>query len=352
MSSGHLTRETLEQLARRELNPRELIDALRHVDGCAECTARAAQLARADADALHAIATSAVPDHLDFDTQLLPFVEHRLGRADLEIVSSHLEDCPMCRAEADDLRALHERTTHPPRARWGTLAAAAAAAMVVLLAIVTVQERPSSQRPAPRRVAAPPAPAGSEAKTYAKPEWERLVTTAVAMHALPFPRDLADLAPPRDELRGASGESPQGPLSPAGVVVRETRPRFSWPARGNATYVVSIFTVDEEVAHSGTLRAAHWSPSRDLQRGLTYVWQVQVTSAQTTDTIPAPPAPPAMFRIAGAAGEQDLRDATAAHPDDHFLHAVLLARAGLRDDAARALALARSSGDDRAAAIP
>ena len=41
MSEGHLTRDTLERLARNELTARELSEARRHVDGCEECAALA-----------------------------------------------------------------------------------------------------------------------------------------------------------------------------------------------------------------------------------------------------------------------------------------------------------------------
>jgi hypothetical protein len=39
MSEGHLTRDTLERLARRELTPRELAEARRHIESCPDCAA-------------------------------------------------------------------------------------------------------------------------------------------------------------------------------------------------------------------------------------------------------------------------------------------------------------------------
>ncbi len=39
MSDGHLTRETVERLARGELSPREQTEVRQHLEECAECTA-------------------------------------------------------------------------------------------------------------------------------------------------------------------------------------------------------------------------------------------------------------------------------------------------------------------------
>ena len=64
-----------------------------------------------------------------------------------------------------------------------------------------------------------------------------------------------------------------------------------------------------------------------------------------------PHAPPAMFRITTAADERAIDEALAQWPHEHLLHAVLFARAGLRDDAAAALERARAAGDARAAKI-
>ncbi len=41
MSEGHLTRETLQRLARRELSPPELAEARQHIADCPDCAALA-----------------------------------------------------------------------------------------------------------------------------------------------------------------------------------------------------------------------------------------------------------------------------------------------------------------------
>ena len=352
MSNGHLTRETVERLVRRELSPGELIDALRHVDSCPECAALTTQLAGAS---VRSVLSTEALDHLDYDTQLVPFVEQSLDAADLEIVESHLEDCAMCRAEAEDLRELNDTMSRKQQhAHWGWLAAAAAIAIFALLSFLAIRDRnvppeTPSVTTAIGRPQLPPVKTPPRAEPrYANADWERLVATAVSLRALTFPANLDELAPPSDELRGASATS-AGAMHPAGIVVRELRPLFTWPSRENATYVVSVFAGDEEIARSKPLREARWTPLRDLRRAVTYIWQVQINTGESESTIPAPPTPAAMFRIASAADDAAIRLAAAQYPNDHLLQAVLLAHAGLRNDATQALARAKAAGDDRAA---
>lgn len=346
----HLTAEMRQRLASDELRGRELIEALRHVGTCAPCAAGGEALQELEAEALRTFDGPVAPDeHLDFDRQLVPYVEGRLDAADLEIVESHMDDCAMCRAEADDLAAAIERGTRRP---WVLpLGIAAMLGALAFLGTLLVRE----QAPAPP--AAPPAVATVEPPRPTTPpvrrpraEWLRLVDTAVAARALAFPSDLADLAPPAEDLRGSSGPADSG-LAPAGIVVRDLRPRLTWPARSGASYVVTIFAHDEEQARSEVLRTAQWTPARPLERGVTYVWVVEIREGDATSRIPVPPAPPAMFRTTTEGDERAIGDALAGWPDDHLLHAVLFARAGLRDEAGEALRKARAAGDPRAAGI-
>lgn len=345
----HLTAEVRERLANDELRGPELIDALRHAGACARCSPDGEERQELEGEALRALGgPPALDEHLDFDTQLVPYVEGRLGGADLEIVESHLDDCAMCRAEADDLAG---EIARGPRRPWVVpLGIAATLGALAFTGTLLLRER----TPAPP--ATPPAAATVEPVRPSPPvrrphaEWLRLVDRAVAARALPFPSDLADLAPPPDDLRGAGGPAHSG-LAPAGVVIRDLRPRLTWPARRGASYVATIFAHDEEQMRSGVLRAAQWTPSRPLQRGVTYVWEVEIREDGATSRIPVPPAPPAMFRITSEDDERAIEEALAGWPDDHFLHAVLFARAGLRADAEDALRKARAAGDPRAAGI-
>jgi hypothetical protein len=167
------------------------------------------------------------------------------------------------------------------------------------------------------------------------PEWQRLIAAAGSSGRLPFPASLAALSASPDTMRGPSGSIER--ISPAGFVVDEVRPTFTWPARETGTYTVYIFQDDREVMRSAPLRTATWKPDRDLPRGSTLAWQVEVTGTDSFETIPSPPAPPAMFRIVSEANHADILRARSLHPEDHLLLSVLQARGGLRTEALASL---------------
>jgi len=353
---SHMSREMLRRLFRRELAPHEIAEVLRHLGECEECARLSAAGVEPQLDALLAAARGEEgpwhPDHTD----IAAYVDGAAGPAGREIVASHLEDCPLCREDVADLAQL--RRPHPPRRVWRAVMATAAAVTVILILVQRGDDRrePVQQPPDRPAVTAPPpvpstaapvTPASSTATPqpppgYANAEWERLVRTALATGRLPFAHGIG-AAP--DVLRGTSaGTAPD--LAPSGVVLDEERPRFSWPARDGATYVVSIFSGDRRVAQSEPLTETQWTPDRPLARGRTYVWQVQAMRAvdgrNLREIIPAPPAPPATFHLVSTRDHDELAEARRLHPEDHLLHAVLAARAGLREDAIRALSRAHT----------
>lgn len=286
----HLTEETRGKLARRELPPAELMAALRHLGTCADCATLASPNLEADVDAVKAA----------------------LG-------------------EKDERR----------RWFWPVAIAASIAIVLALLALRTFY-----------RQALPTAPVTTSASDPApsNPEWTRLIQTALTTGRLPFPADLDSLRRGPDVFRGTTGEAPEI-VRPAGIVTDETRPRFSWPAQAGAAYVVSVFEGDREIARSEPLRVNGWTPERDLPRGRTYVWQVRAQSQTSDRIIPGPPSPPARFRIVSEEDHRDLHAAMTQHPGDRILHAVLLARSGLHDEALAAVRDARAAGDPRVAKL-
>jgi anti-sigma factor RsiW len=296
---------------------------------------------------LHPIVESltSAPDagHLDAATQLIPYVDGQVDAADREIIESHLDDCAMCRAEVDDLRTMLARR---PRATpwWIAFAAAAAVATTLFLAWPR-PEPPIAVSPPPlvvRPAVVAPEPMAPAPPRYGKPEWQRLVDDAKRTGRLRFPAYLTDLAPPPDVLRGVRG-SRDDELTPAGRVVDDARPELSWRARRGATYVVSVFDGETEVARSESLTSARWTVTRTLRRGRTYLWQVRVSVDGKEETIPALPAPPALFRITSNEEHRAIADARTQFPNDHLLHAVLYAKSGMREEAERALDRAQHS---------
>lgn len=306
MNGTHLSDETHRKLENGELHGPELIEALRHVGSCELCAPRGEALAQWEEEALEAL----LAEPLEFESPA-------------------------------------------PRPRWTTYAMAAMLAAIVLLVTFLALRRrtpPATPPPAPPVVSTQEPPAPQRITPRPHDEWLHLVDAAVVAGKLPFPSTLAELAPSRDDLRGTQDPGDDH-LQPSGVVIREQRPRLTWRTESGATYVVSIFADDAEQARSEELRVAEWRPTRALARGVTYVWQVEIRKDGATKRVPTPPAPPAMFRITTSGDERAIDEALQQWPDEHLLHAVLFARAGLRDDAIAALKRARANGDARAAKI-
>lgn len=351
MTENHVTALMLQRLQRRELDSTELLNVVRHLGDCPEC----ARLAEAWVPLRSTLDEE--PDneaeHLDPETQLFPWVDGTIDSAGREIVETHLEDCPICRDETEDLRRLRgsfpqSRPAPQPRfaRRWWTVAAAAALALVAGTVVVSRRPPLPDAPPAPRAV--PRAPLSI---LYANGEWNALVAEAVRTGRLPMAGGLDELRPGADPLRG--GESADAArLSPAGIVVATARPRFRWAAaNGHATYVVTVFDGSSEVTTSEALTTAEWTPPSDLPSDRTLAWQVDATSGAKHFIMPAPPAPPALFRIASAADRAQIDAALSQYPNDDLLHAVLYARAGLAAEAGAALQRSAAAGDHRSANI-
>jgi len=352
MSEGaHLSREMLRRLARRELAPREIAELLRHVGECEECARASASGDEVgqQLDALQAPLDGDEgpwhPDHAD----LAAYADGTAGPAEREIVASHVEDCALCREDLQDLQALR-RARPRRRGTWRAVFAVAAALAAVMLVLQRSDDRGG---PAPPPVNPPvvttqpdatpgsglPEPPTPPPPRYANAEWERLVRDAVESERLPFAGGLENSP---DILRGPdAGTAPE--LAPSGIVIDDVRPRFSWPAREGATYVVAIYSGDRLVAQSEALTERRWTPATALARGRTYAWQVKATSGGESEIIPAPPAPPARFHVVSRRDHDELAEARRLHPDDHLLHAVLAARAGLREEALQALSRAHTN---------
>ena len=275
--------------------------------------------------------------HLDFDSEIVPYTRGSIDAAGREVVESHIEDCAQCREEIADL----QRIVHPPRRPVRRVLAVAAMIVIALTILLLVQRDDSPRDVTPETRTAPVVRSVSG---YENPEWKRLVDTAVAQDRLPFPADLEALRPKTDTLRGAASAGEEA-MQPQGTAVDTTRPRFRWPSAGGASYEVFVFRGEEQVAQSPRLDVAEWIPDRDLGRGMTYVWQVEVSRGGSTTLLPGPPARAAAFRIVDARQHEELERARMQHPDDHLLLAVLSARAGLVPESIVHLEALASSGD-------
>jgi hypothetical protein len=296
MTSDHVGEAMLDGMARRELAPDELLFVARHLQSCPACAARARERAAPDLSALRR-----------------------------ELVSPE--------------------SAAPRRGAWILAAAAAVAALAVGLFVIRDATNVAAVPQRPRTTSAPRRELPRAAIPDAVPaadEWQRMVAEATASGALPFPADLAELRGTPDIVRGESGVSQY--VAPAGVVVEDPRPLFTWSGSAARTYTVFVFDGQREIARSRELREARWRPESELPHGRVLAWQVEVSDGDDVETIPRPPSPMAMFRIVSERDRRDLDRARTLHPHNDLLAAVLYARAGLREQALAALRRVPRSG--------
>ena len=301
--SEHVSVEDLQRLAAHQLDPSRIKGALAHIASCAECQRAFKHVPL--------FLTSEGDEHLTPD-ELLDLASGRVSGADLEVMETHLDDCAECRELLPGragLPVLHRR--------W--LYAAAAVLAIALAGIALRFPRESVTAPVKRVVKVDSRPA----------EWQRLVDEAERTGTLPLPEALEELKPVPRSLRGDENMVAVK-LAPQGVIVRSTRPQLQWPAFDGATYRVSLQRWGtSDVIESPLLRQPEWQVGRDLVRGSTYEWQVEVNRAGNSIVVPAPPAPRALFRIIEESAERELAAAEKSRPDDHELLAIMNARAGL-----------------------
>ena len=263
-------------------------------------------------------------EHLDYDTQLLPYAEGRLRSAD---VDAHLAECAVCRREVDELREFISSDARPrSRAVAFALAAAAVIAIVATLVFIAIRNRSEPAMPsAPQRVEVPaPEPAIVTLNdTHG-------VVRAPANPDLPFPAALATLAASPGELRGLTGTSTLDVTSPVSIAVVSATPRFTWRGPQGAKFDVAIFDESLETVAEHDTNAMEWTPANALPRGRTYAWQVSTTINGKRVIAPAPPLPTARFRVV------DPETANAIGAANGHLAAGLLAyEAGALEDAKR-----------------
>ncbi len=128
-------------------------------------------------------------------------------------------------------------------------------------------------------------------------------------------------------------------LLPIATVVRSDRPSFAWRAHPQArAYVVSIY--DDELnprASSAELGGTTWTCPVALPRGRVFVWQVAALTPSGRVIAPRPPLPDARFTVLGAGEAAALEASLRAAPGSHLAAGVLLAEAGVLDEAEREL---------------
>jgi hypothetical protein len=312
-------------------------------------------------------------EHVSFE-MLEAYVDRRLGPADRETVVSHLDGCPQCAQDLDDLAALRDALTPAvpaarprPRSRgWRVVAVVGSAAALVTIGFwmgggrpaPTAERQASIHAPAPAaasasRVAEEPSPGALQRAADPLTDVERRTVAAVmAGGRLDVPAAIRDLGGRMGTLLG-DRDSEIGPvaMAPVATAVSTSRPTFRWTVvPGAVAYSVAVY--DErfvEVARSPRVTDTSWTPATELPRGIRCSWQVTAHRAAGDLTGPSPPQPEARFMVLEAAAAAAAADRRLRLAGDPLALGILLANAGLVADAAEQLRKAVRSADQRSA---
>ncbi len=347
----HLTDEQLSRYADRSLDPAALLAADDHLSACEVCRDRL--LGARQAARIRDLRAN-LSGHLDYD-QLAAFAEDTAPAT----VAAHLADCEMCRAEAEDLRRFRlEITTPQPtvipmpaRRRLWRLPLAAA---VVLGCSITYWVTHHSPVKAPAIASVPAAAPHAPAEPSLSADEKQVLQLALDGRRLPSSPSLGRLESGHGALLGGASDSNGFAVrEPAGTVVLDDRPQFSWNAAPGATaYVVSIFDREfRKVAESPAITSTTWRSEQPLARSSVYNWQVTAHTAEGNLRAPVPPAPEARFQIAPLETAEEIARARRDHAANHVLIAALCARAGALDDASRELDLLAASDPELASTL-
>jgi hypothetical protein len=166
-----------------------------------------------------------------------------------------------------------------------------------------------------------------------------LLADALKSKSLPLAALPSDLVVPPGTWSASAASDDFGPISPMFAILYTDRPEFRWrPLEGAVTYEVHLFDAEfHEVDSSGTTREKHWTPVAPLSRGALYQWQIVANRKEGPVRVPASPAADAKFRILDVATFARVEAARAEPAPSHLLAAILLAKAGIKDEVQKEL---------------
>lgn len=394
----HLTEQMMENYRTRRMPVTELPAASDHLAGCAECRQRLGQSQAVDTLVNYFqtnFAVDAAEDvHLSYE-QITDYLDGKLAVAERQAVDAHLQSCPLCLDEMQELRAFdtqmaaYPEKVYAPSApaplsqrvlawagfeRFQNLTRAIAAifswrivgalAVILLAVAVTLLWRAGREREESPNIAqgpnpTMPSPVVSPAPvtdTVPSPPIDQPIETnpllagvtspppaveaALNSGRVRIPAAVKDLIGERGRLMGGSGgKETFKPLAPVGMVIRENQPTLSWmPLEGATGYRVYVFTPEyDEVDRSDLITDTKWTLGKSLDRGKTYIWQIKADKDGQVVTAPTRPDPEARFRVLEQTKLNELARAEKSYSGNHLALGVLYAEAGLIADAEREL---------------
>jgi hypothetical protein len=230
-----------------------------------------------------------------------------------------------------------------PKNTWKYLVVTAASIAAMLIVAILVRK---PEQPNPTEVAS--VPSASPRAAGLSNEEQALVAAASATGRVDVPATVRALAGSVGQLLGSSRSSAaMQPMTPSGTLVANGTPQLSWkPVAGAVSYRVAVFDENfRELTSSGSITSTSWTPSRPLPVNATIAWQVTAHLSNGSDVLaPAPPQPEARFSVVDAQAAAKIAEWRSRLADQPIALGILLANAGLIDDAAREF--------DRAAAQP
>jgi len=290
--------------------------------------------------------------------EVAAYSEGALRSPERELFEMRLADDPLLRDEVRDLvelrTALQARSLR--RSRWVWSAALAASLLLVALWRARPAGEPdggvASDRPRPDTpVVAVVMDAGhriglgEDGHLAGVPGLSATLrdTVAAALRrgSVQPPQGLTALRPPSITFMGGPSRPPAFAVeSPVGIMVRSDRPLMRWAALAGAKdYTVSIHNQDlASVAVSPAIQGTDWTPTTPLPRDRIYVWQVAARSASGRVVAPQPPSPEARFRVLSDSEAAALDEGLRAAGSSRLVAGVLLAQAGVLDEAEAQLA--------------
>jgi anti-sigma factor RsiW len=313
----HPTEEALARFRRGELPAAEVARVGLHLAGCLECAAAAARSVDVTREA--AALREDFGEHLRGD-EIVAYVDGSASSEEAARAAEHLSYCDACRLDVADLRAFSSRRPRTFATAWRMLAAAVVVLAVVITAAIALRRTPAvpltTTTPVDRQRA------GRDA-----------IVAAALRDGIPKPAVLVAMVQPGQTMRGVASDDEPRVIEPAGVVIDETRPRFRWSGTGGASVTLSIFSGERTVLQTAALHGNEWTPARELERGSTYRWQIEVTTKGNVMIAPNPSDPPALFTVLSDDAHRALDAARIRFATDDLFLGVLTARDGLQGEA-------------------
>ena len=391
--SEHLSREEIKNYIARRPAPAEILRIDDHLAACAECMKmieRAPDI-KAMLNTLESIETE---QHLSFET-MSQFVDGTLDEAGHEIADVHISECTGCGDAVRELRNMRSVLTAGTTGEvekknkssansqnsiswWKFLVPAAAAIFIGIFVWVIlmpglpqqdlsnipntnvnngmIAEAPETEANSnigasnvnndPRTIVAGINDAGGRIEIDSEgrisgisaDHFEQKLRAAISNQAISVSPDARQLRTSAGTLMGPSAPGvPFRLIGPVGRVVEMQRPPFRWrPMPRAESYKVGVYNEGFGlVAESPALKAANWTPGKDLPRGRVYQWQVTAFVDGKEVVSPTRPAGEARFKIVDAADAAEIQRARRIAGNSHLLMGIVYSNAGMLTEAER-----------------